>query len=127
MRLSTFLRLRCPVCENAPVFHGYLDTPQRCPSCGFFFMRENGYFLPHVPIGYGITVAVALGVWPLMRFVFRVDSDRLILATMIITGTLFGIWFLRYAKMLWLILDLTIHPPVQEDFQPRGRDPESLF
>ena len=87
-------------------------------------MREDGYFLPHVPIGYGATVVVALSVWPLMRYVFGIQSDAWILTTMITAGILFGVWFLRYAKMLWLALDLTIHPPANEDFQPRGRGAE---
>ena len=87
-------------------------------------MRESGYFLPHVAIGYGATVLVALSVWPLMQYVFGIHSDALILTTMVVTGILFGIWFLRYAKMLWLALDLTLHPPAREDFQSRGRHTE---
>jgi len=61
MRLSTIIRLQCPVCQNAKIFEGYFDTPERCPACGYYFMRENGYFLPHVGIGYAVTVGVALG------------------------------------------------------------------
>jgi hypothetical protein len=121
MRLSTILRLRCPVCENATIFHGYFDTPERCPFCGYYFMRESGYFLPHVPIGYGMTVLVSLSVWPIMRYIFGITSAALILGTMVVTGILFGVWFLRYAKMLWLAIDLTIHPPHDDDFQARGR------
>ena len=121
MRLSTIIHLRCPVCDRAAIFHGYFDTPERCPSCGYFFMRESGYFLPHVPIGYGATVLVALGVWPFMRFVLGIQSDAAILTTMVLVGIGFGVWFLRYAKMLWLALDLTLHPPAGEDFQSRGR------
>jgi uncharacterized protein (DUF983 family) len=121
MRLSTIFRLRCPVCENARIFNGYFDTPEKCPFCGYYFMRESGYFLPHVAIGYGATVAVALGVWPFMTYVLHIQSDALILGTMVAVGILFGVWFVRYAKMLWLALDLTIHPPADEDFQSRGR------
>ena len=51
-------------------------------------MRESGYFLPHVPIGYGVTVAVALSVWPLMRYVFHIQSDAAILTTMVAVGIL---------------------------------------
>ena len=72
MKLKTILALRCPVCERGKIFKGYFDTPERCPDCGYFFMRESGYFLPHVPIGYGATAAVALGTWPLLRYVFGV-------------------------------------------------------
>lgn len=84
-------------------------------------MRENGYFLPHVAIGYPILVFVGLGMWPLMRYVFGVESDALILGAMVTVGILFGVWFLRYAKMLWLVFDLWIHPKALEDFQSRGR------
>jgi len=56
-----------------------------------------------------------------MKYVLGVRSDAAILTTMIVTGILFGVWFLRYAKMLWLALDLTLHPAANEDFQSRGR------
>jgi hypothetical protein len=84
-------------------------------------MRENGYYLPHVAVGYPVIVAVGLGVWPVMRYVFGVQSDAVILTTMIVVGLLFGVWFIRYAKMLWLVIDLAMHPKVVEDFQARGR------
>ena len=120
MTLRSFLALRCPVCENAKVFRGYFDTPQRCPACGYFFFRESGYFLPHVAIGYGGTVFVALAVWPVLRYVLRIQSDAVVLISMIVAAIAFGIWFIRYAKMLWLVLDLAVHPPAGEDFQSRG-------
>ena len=124
MNVSTILKLRCPVCEKGKIFKTYFDTPERCSSCGFYFMRENGYFLPHVAIGYGLVVSVTLGIWPLLRYVFGVESDAVILTSMIVSGLLFGIWSNRYAKMLWLAFDLTLHPAVQEDFESRGRTAE---
>jgi len=122
MTLRSILHLRCPVCEKGRLFQGYFDTPERCPECGYFFMRENGYFLPHVAIGYGATVVVALGMWPLLYFVVGVRSDRILLGSMVLAGLSFGTWFVRYAKMLWLALDLKLNPPSREDFQSRGRD-----
>jgi len=121
MTFLTFLKLLCPVCEKGKLFRGYFDSPARCPNCGYFFMRETGYFLPHVPIGYGFTVLIALGTWPLLRFVFGVQSPSVTLFVIVSTAFLFGIWFIRYSKMLWLALDLRMHPPVTEDFKPRGR------
>lgn len=121
MTLRGLLTLRCPVCEGTKIFQGFFDTPKRCPACGYFFSRESGYFLPHVAIGYGATVLVTLAVWPVLRYIFRIESDAVILTSMIVVALVFGIWFIRYAKMLWLIVDLAIHPPVREDFQPRGR------
>ena len=61
MKLTALLRLRCPICGKGKLFEGYFDSPVRCPSCGYYFMRESGYFLPHVVIGYAFTVLVALG------------------------------------------------------------------
>jgi hypothetical protein len=87
-------------------------------------MRESGYFLPHVAIGYALTVAVALGCWPLLRYVFKVQSPALTLGVMVAVALAFGIWSVRYSKALWLALDLTIHPPIAEDFKARGRDPD---
>lgn len=121
MKLSTILNLRCPVCERSKIFHSYFDTPEKCPSCGFYFMRENGYFLPHVAIGYSLIVTVTLGIWPVLKYGLGIQSDAILLTTMILVGLVCGVWSIRYAKMLWLALDLTMHPSVLEDFEARGR------
>ena len=122
MKVGALLRLRCPICGKGKLFQGYLDSPVRCPSCGFFFMRESGYFLPHVVIGYGFTVVAALLTWPLLYYVFGVRSPAVTLGAMVLVALLFGIWFIRYSKVLWLALDLTLHPPNAEDFESRGRE-----
>ena len=121
MRLLSLLRLRCPICGKGRLFHGYFDSPERCPACGYYFMRESGYFLPHVAIGYVATVLVALGSWPVLRYVFGIRSPALTLGIMIAVAILFGVWFTRYAKAIWLALDLTLNPPAADDFESRGR------
>jgi uncharacterized protein (DUF983 family) len=115
------LRLQCPICGTGKLFHGYFDSPERCPGCGYFFMRESGYFLPHVPIGYAFTVLASLGSWPLLRYVFGVRSAAVTLSVMVAVAVIFGVWFIRYSKALWLAIDLTLHPPGAEDFESRGR------
>jgi len=121
MKVGALLRLRCPICGKGKLFQGYFDSPVRCPRCGFFFMRESGYFLPHVVIGYGFTVVAALLTWPLLYYVFGVRNSAVTLTAMVMVALLFGIWFIRYSKVLWLALDLTLHPPNAEDFESRGR------
>jgi hypothetical protein len=103
------------------MFRSLLDTPTRCQECGFYFMRETGYFLPHAAIAYGATALAAFSVWPVLWFLLGVRSDWILLTAMIGGGLAFGLWFNRYAKMLWLIIDLKLHPPVREDFEQRGR------
>jgi hypothetical protein len=84
-------------------------------------MRESGYFLPHVAIGYGFTVLVSLGSWPVMRYAFGIRNAAVTLAVMIAVAVLFGVWFVRYSKVLWLAIDLALNPPASEDFESRGR------
>ena len=85
-------------------------------------MRESGYYLPHYAIAYPATAAAALGTWPILKYGFGVQSDNITLAGMILVGAVFGTWFIRYAKMIWLVIDLTIHPPSREDFEQRNRN-----
>src|SRR5262244_3981160 len=106
MKFGALLRLRCPICGKGKLFRGYFDNPERCASCGYYFMRESGYFLPHVAIGYGVTVLVSLACWPLMRYVLGIENATVTLGVMIAVAVLFGVWFVRYSKVLWLALDL---------------------
>src|SRR5688572_19213910 len=121
MKLENLLRLRCPVCGKGKIFRGYLDTPDRCPECGFYFMRETGYFLPHAPISYLLIVFAAAFAFVLLRLVFHIQSDAVVLSSMLVFAVAFGVWSNRYTKMIWLTIDLTLHPPTKEDFQARGR------
>jgi hypothetical protein len=114
--------LSCPVCGKGKLFRGWLDTPEQCPHCKYFFMRESGYYLPHYAIAYPPTVGAALLTWPLLEYVAGVKSDSVILTAMILVGIAFGFWFIRYAKMLWLVFDLTIHPPSRDDYDQRDRN-----
>ena len=84
-------------------------------------MREAGYFLPHAPISYLLIVAAAAAVWFTMRMVFNVKSDAIVLSSIVVLSVAFGFWSNRYTKMIWLAIDLTLHPPTKEDFQGRGR------
>jgi hypothetical protein len=84
-------------------------------------MRESGYFLPHVPIGYAFTVLASLGSWPILHYVLKIQSAALTLGIMVTIAVVFGIWFVRYSKALWLAIDLKLNPPASEDFESRGR------
>ena len=120
MTLRSILQLRCPVCGEGKLFKSLLDTPEQCPHCKYFFMRETGYFLPHVAIGYAFTVLASLGSWPLLRFALGIENAAVTLTIMVAVAIFFAIWFTRYSKVLWLALDLTFRPPTSEDFQERS-------
>ena len=119
--LESILRLRCPVCLEGKVFRSLFETHPRCPQCGYYFARESGYFLGSVYFGYGATLFVVLAAWLIAAYVARLESDLTVLAILLVTAIAFPIWFFRYSRMLWMVLDLYLNPPVKEDFQERGR------
>jgi len=121
MKLGALLRMRCPICGSGKLFRGYFDNPERCQSCGYFFLRECGYFLPHVPIGYCFTVLAGLGSWPILYYLFGIRNPAVTLTIIVAVTLLFGVWFVRYSKVLWLALDLTLYPPHPGDFESKGR------
>jgi hypothetical protein len=84
-------------------------------------MRETGYWLPHAPIAYLFIVVAAVVVWFVERYILGVESDAIVLLSITVLPVLFGVWSNRYAKMIWLVLDLWLHPVSQEDFAARGR------
>ena len=61
-----------------------------------------------------------------LKYVVGVKSDNIILTVMVLVGLLFGVWSIRYAKMIWLNIDLTIHPPNREDYEQRNRNSVQL-
>ena len=119
--VSGFLKLQCPLCGKAKIFHGYLDTPSKCPSCGFYFMRETGYWLPHAPMSYVVFVAAAVVAWAVLRYVLHVEADSVMLTSMLLFALAVTFWTNRYTKMAWILLDLFFHPATAEDFESRGR------
>ena len=119
--LRSVITLRCPVCLEGPVFRGLFNARRNCESCGFFFSRVSGYFLGSVYLGYGATVAAEFVLWFLLSRVLGMGWDIRVLVVLLAFASFFPIWFFRYARMLWMALDLYLIPPVREDFQARGR------
>ena len=103
------------------MFEGLFEARRSCASCGFFFSRESGYFLGSVYFGYGVTLAGALIVWYLLSRGLGMGWDARVLIVLVVFVLVFPIWFFRYARMLWMALDLYLNPPVTEDFEARGR------
>lgn len=119
--LRSVMTRRCPICLEGEVFLGLFDVRRNCESCEFFFSRESGYFLGSVYLGYAATLAVAFILWFLLSPVLGMGWDFRVLIVLLAFVSVFPLWFFRYARMLWMALDLYLNPPVREDFQPRGR------
>jgi hypothetical protein len=80
-----------------------------CETCGLKLDRGPGYYLGSIYINYGLTaVAVTAGYLTL----FFTDTFTPSVQLLLLAGfcVVFPLWFFRYARSLWLALDLYFDP-----------------
>lgn len=109
---------RCPYCGGGGIFKGWFNLQERCPHCNVLYEPEDGYLLGSYVVNIGLTAVIAIAtVISLM-----VWSDLSVLQIQIIGAALavgIPIFLYPYTQLLWITLDLTIHPP--GDFSQRHR------
>src|SRR5262245_39647911 len=44
----------CPRCGGGPLYRGWFRMKERCPSCGYRFEREDGFFVGAYLINFAI-------------------------------------------------------------------------
>ena len=113
------LRLTCPRCGEAPMFTGLFRMHENCPACHLKFEREPGYFLGSIYLNYGITTLVSTATWLVLRFGYGFPSRNILLGLAIFC-VVWPTFFFRYARALWLALDLRFDEKL---FQARERPP----
>ncbi len=103
--LGRALRLRCPRCGTGKLFAGWFRMHENCTSCELKYEREPGFFLGSAYINYGITAVVVTATYMGLHFGAGYSNQALTvpLGTFII---LFPLLFFRYARSLWLAMDL---------------------
>lgn len=104
--LSRALRLRCPNCGGKGIFRRFRMV-ESCPTCGYTFVREDGYWLGSMTVNIAITEAIFLVVfvggmiltWP------DVPWTALLIASVAVNAT---VPFLihPFARTIWVALDL---------------------
>jgi uncharacterized protein (DUF983 family) len=117
------LRLRCPACGRGRLFRkGLLMHPQ-CLSCGFRFEREPGYWLGSIYVNYGLTaLIVTVGYFAL--FFSELLEPNHILWLLTAFCVLFPLWFFRYARAIWVAVDLYFDPAQADEFAPQNSAPD---
>ena len=103
------LRLRCPRCGRAPLYRGWFTMNEVCPVCYLKFERAQGYWVGAIYVNYGVTVAIAVTGFFLLRALAGWDTaPQLMLWVPFVT--LFPLWFFRYSRSLWLGLEYALNP-----------------
>jgi uncharacterized protein (DUF983 family) len=125
------LRLRCPECGVSRVFIPALKTRSvrdwvtpldGCPRCGYAYQREGGYFLIATwGIHYFTVTGLCLIAALLVDHFFPMSFKALAFVVAVPT-VLFGFWFARYAKSLYLAIDHYFDPHVKPA-PPPPREP----
>lgn len=135
-RLCVYLwrgvRLKCPECGVSPVFTPALKTRtvrdwvtplDGCPRCGYAYQREGGYFLIatwgiHYFTVTGLCLLAALLIQRFIPMSFTALAFAVAVPTVV-----FGFWFARYAKSLYLAIDHFFDPHVKPQVKPPVKPP----
>src|SRR5215208_2164335 len=129
---STWELLRCPECGVSRVFvpasktrswRDWVTPLDGCPRCGYAYQREGGYFLiatwgVHYFTVTGLCLVAAL----LVDHFFPVSFTALAVSVSVLT-LVFGAWFARYAKSLYLAVDHFFDPHVRPGGDAGGLPP----
>lgn len=109
--LSRGLRKKCPVCGGGKLFSGWLTMKERCPTCGFKFEREPGYFLGAMVVNIAVTefamlVAIVAGV----VLTLPDPPVALLIALALVSGVAVPIITYPFSRTVWSAIDLAMHP-----------------
>ncbi len=112
------LKRSCPYCGGGHVFKGWFTLKERCPHCNTLVEHEEGFFLGSYVINIGVTelITVLIVVWLIAGTDLSVLQMQIYGVALAI---LMPILFYPFALLLWVALDLAIHPP--GDFSRRVR------
>ena len=105
------VRKKCPVCGGGKLFTRWLTMKDQCPTCGFTFEREEGFFLGAFVINVAVTegamlIAIVAGV------AFTLPDPPVLLLTVlgVVSAVIVPVIGYPFSKTLWSGLDLAMHP-----------------
>lgn len=102
---------RCPRCGELHIFRRWFQMKDRCPQCGIFFEREEGYWTGAMAINLVVTelVFAAVAAVVVVRTWPDIPVMPLLLVTLVLNGFM-AVFFYPIAKTLWVATDLVLHP-----------------
>jgi uncharacterized protein (DUF983 family) len=110
--------LRCHVCGQGRLFRGWFRMHERCENCGFRFERSPGFWLGSIFVNYGLTALIVTGAYFALFFTEALQPDWIV-RLLLLFCVLFPLWFFRYARSIWIAIDLYFDP------EPAAKNPSS--
>lgn len=119
--LQRSLRLRCPRCGDGRLFDGWFSMHEHCSTCSLVFEREQGYFVGAIYVNYAFTVVLSLAGY----FALDIYADLSLTVQLSLWCAFcvaFPIYFYRYSKSLWLMIDAVFNPSWCQLIESTGHD-----
>jgi len=104
---------RCPRCGGRSIFDTWFRMKERCPTCGYLFEREPGFFVGAYLINFSIVEGFLFVL--IMGFVLWKSGhpDAGVLGFSIVgvaIGVVGPIVFYPFSRTIWSALDLVMTP-----------------
>jgi len=104
---------RCPRCGGGSIFDTWFRMKERCPTCGYLFEREPGFFVGAYLINFSIVEGFLFVL--IMGFVLWKSGhpDAGVLGFSIVgvaIGVVGPIVFYPFSRTIWSALDLVMTP-----------------
>lgn len=101
----------CPNCGQGHLFRQWLRMSDRCPQCGLYFEREEGYWTGAVAINTVVTELIFIVVTAILVIWTWPDVPMVpILSAAIALNIIVPLIFYPISKTLWVAIDLMLHP-----------------
>lgn len=104
---------KCPRCGSGGIFHGWFHMEERCPTCGYLFEREPGFFVG----AYLINFAIAEGFLFVLLMAFLVWKNNHPEAGVVVPiaiGAFIGVVgpmvCYPFSRTIWSAIDLLMTP-----------------
>jgi uncharacterized protein (DUF983 family) len=99
---------RCPRCLRGAVFSGFVAMNESCPTCGYDFGREEGYYTGAMYISYTFAllllfamIGVAIPFW----HDYSMGGMGILFAILIPPYLLAVPMLFRWSRVVWMHLD----------------------
>jgi uncharacterized protein (DUF983 family) len=127
--LARALRLRCPNCGGGKLFTGWFRMHPRCSECGLKFERGPGYWLGSIYVNYGLAAILVTAAFFVLFFTEALPQET-VLWVLTAFCVIFPLFFFRFARSIWIALDVYFDPvrteelqkPIQVDSSERAAD-----
>ena len=104
------------MCGERGIWRGWGELEERCPHCGYSFVREEGYWIGTMIVNLGVAMVLfavvflggTIATWPDVPWTVLIAISAVLMVGL-------PIWFYPRSKTLWVWLDLRVHPYTDEE------------